>query len=163
MAWPLAPVDRANKVSPSDTVCTGLMLRARPSWATLASCLAWALVSTASVPMTPMVVAMPAGASAESLLGQRPLQIAARMSSGVRPSSANAPARMRPLRGSTTSPIAFTATSAATVMPSTHSDAMPMPPFMARPGPNSLPTVAPAPAPTLPCAVQVVLAASHAV
>ena len=38
------------------------------------------------------------------------------------------------------------------MMPPTSIDAVPMPPFIARPMPNSLPTEAPAPAPTLPSA-----------
>ena len=45
----------------------------------------------------------------------------------------------------------MTAISAPTVTPSTLTLALPMPPFMACAPPNSLPTVAPAPAPTLPC------------
>ena len=55
-AWPLAPVAKANRVSPSMGVCTGQMLRAKPSWATCAKRWAWGLVSTASVAITPMVV-----------------------------------------------------------------------------------------------------------
>jgi hypothetical protein len=66
------------------------------------------------------------------------------------PSSLRAPATTRPERGSTTSPIALTATIAATVSPPTSIDAVPTPPFIARARPNSLPTEAPAPAPTLP-------------
>ena len=57
---------------------------------------------------------------------------------------------MRPFFGSTTSPKALTTTKAATVTPDTVNAALPMPPFMARWGPNTLPTVAPVPAPTLP-------------
>ena len=124
----------------------------------LASLLAWALVSWASVATMPMVVAMPAIRCA----GNWPSTSAASVSSGVRPSSARAPATTRPEAGSTTSPMALTATSAPTVMAPTFSDALPMPPFIARPMPNSLPTQAPAPAPTLPWAGWAVLAASHA-
>ena len=58
-----------------------------------------------------------------------------------------------PVAGSTTSPSALTAISAPTVTPSTVTDAVPMPPFMAYGMPNSLPTVAPAPAPALPWAI----------
>src|SRR6185312_7197180 len=62
------------------------------------------------------------------------------------------PATIRPLVGSTTSPTALTATSAATTRPFGHTRAIdPTPPFMERP-PDILPTVAPAPAPTLPSA-----------
>ena len=53
---------------------------------------------------------------------------------------------------STTSPSALTAISAPTVTPCSVIDAVPMPPFIACAMPNSLPTLAPAPAPMLPCA-----------
>jgi hypothetical protein len=56
----------------------------------------------------------------------------------------------------------LTATSAPTVMPATVTEALPMPPFIARSMPNSLPTVAPVPAPTLPCAGTSRLAAAQA-
>ena len=60
---------------------------------------------------------------------------------------------MLPVAGSMTSPIALTATTAATVSPSSSViEAVPIPPFIARSSPRSLPTVAPAPAPTLPSA-----------
>ncbi|MCY1300415.1 hypothetical protein D9M70_499780 [compost metagenome] len=95
---------------------------------------------------TPIVVAAPARID----LGRSPARMAARVSSSILPSAVRAPARMRPVDGSSTSPTALTATMAPTVTPATVSDAVPMPPFMARLGPYSLPTVAPAPAPTLP-------------
>ena len=155
---PLPPVASANSVSPSVMVCTGRMQRASPSCAMVASLLAWALVSEASVAITPMVVAMPASARP----GKSPRRIAATLSSAARPSAVRAPARMRPEAGSTTSPMAFTATRAPTVTLPMRSDALPMPPFMACAGPNSLPTVAPAPAPTLPWAGGSKLAALQA-
>ncbi len=69
---------------------------------------------------------------------------------------------MRPLPGSTTSPIALTATSAATVMPPTEIEAVPRPPRIALSMPNSLPIIAPAPAPTLPSAGASRVAAAQA-
>jgi hypothetical protein len=68
----------------------------------------------------------------------------------------------RPVAGSITSPSALTAISAPTVTWPTRTLALPMPPFMAEAMPNSLPTVAPAPAPTLPCAGAALLAAAQA-
>jgi hypothetical protein len=53
------PVARQNSVSPSLIVWTGLMLRASPSCAICAILVASALVSAASVAMTPIVVAPP--------------------------------------------------------------------------------------------------------
>ncbi len=70
---------------------------------------------------------------------------------------------MRPVAGSTTSPNAFTATSAATVPPpGSRCDAVPIPAFIARPRPYSLPTVAPAPAPTQPSVTGPLVAACAA-
>ena len=149
---PLAPVARAKTTSPSPMVWTGLMLRARPSCAICATLLASALVSTASVATTAIVVAAPAALLGSSRAGNSPRLSARIVPTSFLPSAVRAPATTRPVRGSTTSPIALTATSAATVMPPTSIDAVPMPPFIARPMPNSLPTEAPAPAPTLPSA-----------
>ena len=73
-----------------------------------------------------------------------------------------APARVAPSVGSITSPVALTATRAATVTPATRIEALPMPPFIARSIPNNLPTLAPAPAPRLPCAGRAIEAASQA-
>jgi hypothetical protein len=56
----------------------------------------------------------------------------------------------------------LTATSAATVIPSTTTDAVPSPPRIARSMPKSLPIIAPAPAPTLPSAGVARVAAAHA-
>ena len=106
----------------------------------------------------PIVVAMPAISGA----GSCPSHSAAMMSSGCLPSSVRAPAITRPVAGSTTSPTALTATSAATVIAPTLIDALPMPPFIARSVPNSLPTEAPAPAPTLPWVGWLLDAASQA-
>ena len=154
---PDMPVASANSVSPSAMVCTGSMQRARPSCAMVASLLACGLVSTASVATMPMVVAMPGCARG----GSSPRMMAAVAPRG-RPSSPRVPARMRPFAGSTMSPVAFTATIAPTVTAPTFNDAVPMPPFMPRSKPKSLPTVAPAPAPTLPCAGGTWLAAWQA-
>ena len=60
------------------------------------------------------------------------------------------------------SPSGLQATSAPTVTPSTHTLAVPMPPFIARAAPKTLPTIAPAPAPTLPCDGAWAAAASQA-
>lgn len=55
--------------------------------------------------------------------------------------------RVAPVSGSTTSPTALHAINAPTVIPSTHTEAVPVPPFMAHCVPNSLPTLTPVPAP----------------
>src|SRR5216684_1597371 len=67
------------------------------------------------------------------------------------PSEVRAPATMRPLLGLMMSPTALTATRAATTRPVSPilAEAVPNPDFIANCGPKSLPTVAPAPAPTL--------------
>ena len=106
---------------------------------------------------TPIVVAVPGSTGA----GRRPAASVRMPWARPRPSSPRAPAITSPC-ASKTSPIAFTATSAPTVSPSTHSDAVPMPPRIARSKPNSLPTLAPQPAPKLPCSGGAVLAASQA-
>ena len=106
----------------------------------------------------PSVVAAPTCNGA----GTSPRNSAAVVPSNARPSAVRAPAIGRPLRGSITSPIALTATSAPTVIPSTVNDALPRPPRIARAMPNSLPTEQPVPAPTLPCATAASVAASHA-
>ena len=100
------------------------------------------------VATTPIVVFCPAArAPQRARPHQRP---------GIRkprPSGVRTPATTCPVAGSITSPTALTATSAATIRPSgSVIDAVPMPPFIARAGPASFPTVAPAPAPTLPSA-----------
>ena len=56
------------------------------------------------------------------------------------------------MSGSITSPSALQATIAPTVTPSTVTEAVPMPPFIARWKPKILPITAPAPAPTQPSA-----------
>ena len=65
-----------------------------------------------------------------------------------------APATTLPVRGSITSPTAFTATSAPTTIPVSpiFTLAVPRPDFIVNFGPNILPIVAPAPAPTFPSA-----------
>src|SRR5436190_17449241 len=138
------------------------MLRARPSWAICATLFASAFVSTASVATTAIVVAAPVALLGSSRAGSSPRLSARIVPTSRVPSAVRAPATTRPVRGSTTSPTALTATSAATVMPPTSTDAVPMPPFIARPMPNSLPTEAPAPAPTLPSASESRDAASQA-
>ena len=69
--------------------------------------------------------------------------------SANRPSGPRAPARIDP-DPSRMSPTAFTTTSAPTTMSPRRTAHVPTPPFMARPGPSALPTVAPVPAPTVP-------------
>lgn len=124
------------------------MLRASPSWPDTARRWAWALVSTASVAITPMVVLVPGSTGS----GGTPPSSARRVSISRWPSSERAPATGRAVCGSITSPTALQAMSAPTVMPSSDTEAVPMPPFIARPMPKSLPTAAPVPAPTLPSA-----------
>ena len=145
---PARPVPRVNSVSPSSWVCTGLMLRARPSCAATARRCACALVMTASVATTPMVVLVPASSDCAN----SPRNSARRVSARRNPSAVRAPATGCAVSGSITSPTALQAMSAPTVTPSTVTEALPMPPFMARAMPNILPTLAPVPAPTLPSA-----------
>ncbi len=79
-----------------------------------------------------------------------PERMISRASANV-PSGLRTPATTLPVSGSMMSPTAFTATIAATTRPfGMVSAALPMPDFIALIGPPSLPTVAPAPAPTLP-------------
>ena len=72
------------------------------------------------------------------------------------------PATISPLEGSITSPQAFTTVRAPTTSGPLLRDAEPSPDFMARPIPRSLPTLAPVPAPTLPCVIGRWLAARQA-
>src|SRR5206468_5054508 len=72
------------------------------------------------------------------------------------------PATISPLEGSITSPQAFTTVRAPTTSGPLLRDAEPSPDFMARPIPRSLPTLAPVPAPTLPCVTGRWLAARQA-
>jgi hypothetical protein len=108
----------------------------------MASSWARSLVSRASVATTAMVVFVGPGDSPAP--GQEG-------GTGSSPSPGRAPAIGVP-SSSTISPKAFTAARAATVTPSSATDAVPMPPFTARSGPYSLATVAPVPAPTVPSA-----------
>ena len=144
-AW---PVPSANSVSPSNCVCTGLMARASPSCATCASWCACALVMTASVAITPMVVLVPASRGC----GSSPRSSARRAVQQPPPSAVRAPATTCAGVGVDHVAQRIAAISAPTVTPSTVTEAVPMPPFMARAMPNILPTGAPAPAPTLPWA-----------
>ena len=107
----------------------------------LRSLRACALVSTASVATTPMVVAMPACSAG----GRSLRRIDATAPGPRRPSSVRVPATTAPEAGSITSPTALTATTAPTVTRPIRAEAVPMPPLVARSMPNSLPTVAPAP------------------
>ena len=92
-----------------------------------------------------------------------PSRSSARASARPVPSWVRTPATTSPVAGSITSPTALTATTAATVSPSARViEAVPIPPFIARPRPRSFPTVAPAPAPTLPSAGAAVVAARAA-
>ena len=105
-----------------------------------------------------MVVLVPASSGR----GSSPRSKARQVSCSWRPSGLRAPASRAPLWGSTTSPTALQAISAPTVTPRTVSEAVPMPPFMARSMPKTLPTQAPMPAPTLPSAGRAALAAWQA-
>ncbi len=79
------------------------------------------------------------------------------------PSAVRTPAITLLVAGSMTSPTAFTATSAEMTSPSgSTSDADPIPAFIGRRGSPSFPTVAPAPAPTLPSATASAVAAPAA-
>ena len=89
------PVPRANRVSPSLMVCTGLMARASPSWATVARRWAWGLVIWASVATTPRVVLLPA----RMALGASPRSSASRAPSNCWPSAVRAPASSWPVCG----------------------------------------------------------------
>lgn len=60
------------------------------------------------------------------------------------------PPPIPPVDGSTTSPNAFTTAHAPTTVPPPASEAVPNPPFIARPAPRAFPTVAPVPAPAEP-------------
>ena len=132
------PVASANSVSPSNIVCTGRIARARPSWpmpATLAHC---ALVSVASVAMTPIVV-LPSTARRPSA-GRPP---AARIAPAPCGASASGSGQGRTRRRRTNrrgiqlpgarvdgDPAALTTTSAATVVPRRSTRlADPMPPL----------------------------------
>ena len=139
-------------------VCTGLMALASPACPATARRWACTLVSCASVAITPMVVLLPAS----SWCGGSPRSRARRAARRALPSAVRAPARGRPVTRSTTSPTALQAMSAPTVTPSTVTEAVPTPPFMACCMPKVLPTTAPLPAPTLPSAGGRPLAAAQA-
>jgi len=80
-----------------------------------------------------------------------------------RSSSRRTPASTHPVLGSCTLPYALTTASAATIRPSSiATPAEPRPPLHAWASPSALPTVAPAPAPTLPWATGPSVAAWHA-
>ena len=145
-------------MSPSPGVCTGEIARAYPSAAICAILLACTFVSRAFVATTPMVVFSPGrpvdwrGAPARSSL---------RASARCCPSSVRVPATTCPVSGSMMSPTALTATIAATTSPfGSLIAADPMPAFIGFP--PDLPTVAPAPAPTLPSSTGASEAASAA-
>src|SRR5439155_9344717 len=123
------PVARENTVSPSLRVCAGRMAPVRPSWDAWARRWARSLVRRALVATTTSVVFVPA--------------------SGSPGRSRREPARTSPF-SSSTSPTAFTAATAPTTSSPSWRDAVPRPAFTAPPGPASLATVAPVPAPTLP-------------
>src|SRR5262249_36804590 len=115
-------------------------------------------LKTTSVATTPIVVAAPSSAGGNG----SPLRIDAIVLTNALPSFVRAPAIGFPLEGSNTSPIAFTATIAPTLIPFSFIDDVPIPPFIARAIPKSFPTVAPAPAPTLPSGGGVAAAAWQA-
>ena len=146
---PARPVPSANSVSPSDMVCTGLMLRARPSCPTVASREACALVMTASVAITPIVVLVPASSGCGRLAAQ---QRAAAVEQRLAVARARARDDLRRVADRSRRRAHCRRSARPTVTPSTVTEAVPMPPFIARSMPKILPTVAPVPAPTLPCA-----------
>ena len=111
------------------------------------------------VAMTPMVVC--SGAAKRS--SAPPAASACAVSISRRPSGASrVPATSAPVSGSRTSPSALTATSAPTTTSPRRTDALPIPPRIARATPWSLPTLAPVPAPTLPSATGPATAAAAA-
>ena len=132
-------------------MCDGVIARAKPSSAISATRLISAFVSLALVATRPIVVFSP-GARRRA-----PEQRAARAACGRRRATCRprlrTPATTLPVAGSMMSPTAFTATMAATTRPFGSGDRRP-----SRGRPSSaatlpiLPTVAPAPAPTLPSA-----------
>src|SRR5439155_1523258 len=89
---------------------------------------------------------------------RRSFRASANVLSGLR-----TPATTFPVAGSMTSPTAFTATIAPTTRPlGSAMEAVPIPDFVERPAPPNFPTVAPAPAPTVPSCTTPVVAASAA-
>ena len=140
-----APVASTKNVSPSFSRWDGRTARAKPLWAAPASRWASARCSRASVATTPMVVLSGGGGGGQ---GQRAAAAttsarAGRRTGGSVGRRAGAP-YSAPVVGSSTRPAALTATSAATVEPSSRIRlAEPMPPA-------SGPAAAPAAAPTLP-------------
>src|SRR5580704_10593107 len=109
--------------------------------------------------MTPIVVFSPGRGGPTLLPARRSLRASANV-----PSAFRTPATTRPVAGSMISPTAFTATIAPTINPFGNVIAdEPSPAFVGRsrlPGESlSLPTVAPAPAPTLPSGTAFGLAA----
>ena len=155
---PARPVPRLNRVSPSDMVCTGLMLRARPSCAAMARRCACAFGQDGI-----------GGHDADGGVGARQQglgrlaaqQGAARVAQ-ARPSSVRAPAITCAVSGSIIAQ--GVAGDEGTHRHTIHGDGRraPTPPFMACWMPNTLPTTAPAPAPTLPSAGSALDAAAHA-
>ena len=126
---PLAPVASAKTTSPSLIVWIGRMLRARPSCAICATLVASALVRTA--------FGGDDGERRRRAGGMARLRAEPAARRGAAPPSCSRKRARRRRRGpgddaaragSTTSPIALTATSAATVMPPTSIEAVPRPP-----------------------------------
>src|SRR5579864_4004526 len=140
-----SPLLRTKNVSPSSEVWDGETARARPVWASSASRVAWDFVSAASVATTPNVVWKPEPRP-------RPWAIRYAVVPANRPrSGSRAPARIRPLLTSTTSPNALVTTIAATTAPpATRVPQVPTPDFIAPRTPKSFPTIAPVPTPTHP-------------
>ena len=141
------PVPRENTVSPSNGMWAGRIDKAKPSCAIWATFVACALDHFRFVATTPRVVF-----SVVSVVPSRqPDRSIDMVSAKPSPLSLLAPATMLPVSGSTTSPSALTAASAPTTRPfSSAIAAEPNPPRMPLPAPSIFPTVAPAPAPTLP-------------
>src|SRR5712692_7703475 len=127
-------------------VCAGRMACAMPSCAICAILLACSLVRAALVATTAIVV-LPKGLADRKLL----------------PPGLRASAMTCCVCGSTMSPSALTTAIAPIMVPSASCKlAEPRPPFVMKSGPAILLTVAPVPAPTLPCARAALLACRHA-
>src|SRR5438094_747516 len=151
------PVAREKIVSPSPLVCDGAIALAYPSSAISAMRAASAFDSRAFVATTPIVVFSPAR-DCVFPPARSSLRASAKVLSGLR-----TPATTFPVAGSMTSPTAFTATMAPTTRPlGSEMDAVPIPDFVARPPPPNFPTVAPAPAPTVPSCTTPAVAPSAA-
>ena len=152
------PVASANTVSPSPVVCDGLIARAKPSSAISATRLTSVLVSR-RVGGDQADRRVLAGARRGAAAERRRIRSSLRTSASDLPSSVRTPATTCPVCGSMMSPTALTATIAATTRPFGSVIAAEPSAALHRAAQPILPTVAPAPAPTLPSATGPVVAA----